>query len=359
MTLLITGATGFIGRHVCAQLSRDNQTLHAVLRQPHAQLPALREQVDALGGHGDRIHAVKGDLDLPGLGLPDDLAAPDAIIHLGARFAWQLDRDVAHRTNVAGSLAVAELARRHGSRLVFVSGFMLENHEHLQRLGISREDPERVDWQQVYRRAGGYEASKLEAAIRVRALATEHHLDMIEVQPATVAGHSHTGALDTAQPLFALLDNLARGRMTMVPGTAAHWLPLVAVDHLATLIALAATTDNVPKRLLALDPATPNLKGLLAIAAEALGRRAPQRHLPIPVLAALLRIPGMPRLMNSWPEALHFIQPTRFDTSVTDEFLRLRELERPASEEVIAASARWYRQHRNGEPKPALRLTAL
>jgi dihydroflavonol-4-reductase len=349
MTLLITGATGFIGRHVCAQLSQDNQTLHVVLRQPHAQLPMLREQVNALGGHGDHIHAVKGNLDLPGLGLPDGLAAPDAIIHLGARFAWKLDRDSAQRTNVAGSLAVAELARRHGSRLVFVSGFMLENHEHLQRLGIRSEDPEQVDWHQVYRRAGGYEASKLEATIRVRALAAKHDLDMIEVLPATVAGHSHTGALDTAQPLYVLLDNLARGRMTMIPGTAAHWLPLVAVDHLAMLIALAATADKVPARLLALDPATPNLKGLLAIAAEALGQRAPRHHLPIPVLAALLSIPGMPRLMNSWPEALHFIQPTRFDTAVTDNFLRQRELERPVSQEVIAASARWYRQHRNGE----------
>lgn len=276
MTLLITGATGFIGRHVCAQLTRDQHQICAVLRQPQTQLPVLREQVEALGGAGDCVHAVKGDLDLPGLGLPDHLPAPDAIIHLGARFAWQLDRQTAYRTNVAGSLAVAALARHHKCRLVFISGFMLENTAHLHRLGIRSDDPEQVDWQRVYRRAGGYEASKLEAAIRVRALAARQGLDMIEVQPATVGGHSVTGALDNTQPLFALLDNLVRGRMAMVPGSPAHWLPLVAVDHLAKLIALAATTDNAPPRLLALDPATPNLRGLLAIAAGALGRRAPQ-----------------------------------------------------------------------------------
>lgn len=139
MTLLITGATGFIGRHVCAQLTQHHDIL-AVLRQPDSQLPVLRQQVNALGGQGERLQAVQGDLDLPGLGLPEDLAAPQAIIHLGARFAWQLDRETAQRTNVAGSLAVAELARRHGSRLVFISGFMLENHEHLQRLGITSDD---------------------------------------------------------------------------------------------------------------------------------------------------------------------------------------------------------------------------
>ena len=354
MTLLITGATGFIGRHVCAQLTHDHDIL-AVLRQPDSQLPALRQQVNALGGQGERLQAVQGDLDLPGLGLPENLAAPQAIIHLGARFAWQLDRATAQRTNVAGSLAVAELARRHGSRLVFISGFMLENREHLQRLSITSDAPDQVDWQHVYRRAGGYEASKLEAAIRVRALAATHDLNLVEVQPATVAGHSRTGALDSAQPLFALLDNLARGRMAMVPGSPEHWLPLVAVDHLAALIAVAATADSVPQRLLALDPTTPNLQGLLAIAADMLDRRAPQRHLPIPVLAALLRLPGMPRLMNTWPEALHFIQPTRFDTTDTDHFLNQQGLARPAMEAVIARSARWYQQHHGNPaaPQPA------
>ena len=232
---------------------------------------------------------------------------------------------------------------------------MLENREHLQRLSITSDDPDQVDWQHVYRRAGGYEASKLEAAIRVRALAATHDLNLVEVQPATVAGHSRTGALDSAQPLFALLDNLARGRMAMVPGSPEHWLPLVAVDHLAALIAVAATADSVPQRLLALDPTTPNLQGLLAIAADMLGRRAPQRHLPIPVLAALLRLPGMPRLMNTWPEALHFIQPTRFDTTDTDHFLNQQGLARPAMEAVIARSARWYQQHHGNPaaPQPA------
>lgn len=341
MTLLITGATGFIGRHVCATLTHHHDVL-AVLRQPDTQLPALRQQVDALGGQGQRLHAVPGDLDQPGLGLPEDLPRPRAIIHLAARFAWQLDRASARQTNVDGSLAVAELARRHDCRLVFISGFMLANHAHLARLGIHDDTPETVDWQAVYRRAGGYEASKLEAAIRVRALAAETGLDWVEIQPATVAGHSRSGALDTSQPLFALLDNLARGRMAMVPGSPAHWLPLVAVDHLASLIATAAVIPSPPARLLALDPSTPNLQGLLAIAADVLGRRAPRRHLPIPLLAALLRLPGLPRLMNTWPEALHFIQPTRFDTASTDAFLDQQGLTRPDMATVIATSTRWY-----------------
>jgi dihydroflavonol-4-reductase len=41
-----------------------------------------------------------------------------------------------------------------------LSGFLLENHAHLQQ-------PQGTDWPAVYRRVGVYEASKLEAHFKV------------------------------------------------------------------------------------------------------------------------------------------------------------------------------------------------
>ncbi|EKF73182.1 hypothetical protein A11A3_14957 [Alcanivorax hongdengensis A-11-3] len=344
MTFLITGASGFIGRHLSAYLTARGHRVLALMRQPDT-LPALQRTVSALGGQGDRLHAVAGDLDQPGLGVGEPLPSLDAIIHLGARFAWGLERDSARRTNTAGSLAVAELARQQGCRLVFISGFMLENHAHLARLGIDEKQPARTDWNQVYRRAGGYEASKLEAALQVREQAARDGIDLVEVQPATVAGHSISGVLDPAQPLHTLIHNLAGGRLAMVPGSPAHWLPLVAVDTLAALIGEAALADTAPPRLLALDPATPNLQGMLALIADELGRRAPRHHLPLGILAALLKLPGLPALMQTAPEALHFIQPTRFDSSVTEAFMTARGLTQAPIEQAIRASARHYRHH--------------
>jgi nucleoside-diphosphate-sugar epimerase len=354
MTFFITGATGFIGRHVCASLTRHNHAVVAMLRQPEVQLDSLRQQVDSLGGQGHLLQAISGDLDQPELGLTTALPKLDAIIHLGARFAWRLDTETARHTNVTGSLAVAELARRQQCRLVFISGFMLENHAHLNRLGIDPAIPSHTEWAKVYRRAGGYEASKLEAAIRARAFAKQHALDFVEVQPATVAGNSHTGELDDSQPLYSLLDNLARGRLALVPGTPAHWLPLVAVDHLADIIRLAATAGVVPEKLLALDGQTPNLQPMLAQAASHMGKRAPRGYIPMPVLAAILRIPGLPALMNTYPEALHFIQPTRFDTAITERFLQQHQASGPNIKKVIEMSTRRYHQqqtlqHANGQ----------
>lgn len=342
MTVLITGASGFIGRHVCAELTRQNFPVLAMLRRPHVQLEPLRAQVNALGGRGALLDAVAGDLDQPALGLKEPLPRLSAIVHLGARFAWQLEADEARHTNVVGSLAVARLALEQRCRLVFVSGFMLENPEHLQRLGIDVNDVDGTDWSRLYRRVGSYEASKLESAFRARHYAASQGLDFVEVQPATVAGHSQTGELDPAQPLYALLDNLAWGRLALIPGTPAHWLPLVPVDHLAGLIALAAMADQAPDRLLALDAKTPNLRELLSLAADRLGRRAPRRFVPIPLLALLLRVPGLPRLMNTYPEALDFIQPTRFDTATTEAFARRHGLTSPPMIRVIQATVDGY-----------------
>lgn len=344
MTCLITGATGFIGRHLCAHLTASGQPVLALMRDP-AQLARFRQQVTALGGQGDLLDALPGNLDLPGL-TQAPLPPLSAVIHLGARFAWRMDTDVARRTNVDGSLAVAELARRAGCRLVFVSGFMLANSAHLQRLGIDPASAAGTDWPRVYRRAGAYEASKLEAAFRVRDFAAAHRLDGVEVLPATVAGHSHSGDLDSAQPLYTLIDNLARGRLAMVPGSPAHWLPLVPVDTLAHLLAVAAQAPTSPPQLLALDAQTPNLQGMLALLAATLGRRAPRRHMPMPVLAALLRLPGLPALMNTAPEALHFIQPVRFDTAATERFMAASAIPAAPITRALHASAQHYLRSR-------------
>ena len=75
-----------------------------------------------------------------------------------------------------------------------------------------------------------------------------------------------------------------------------------------------------------------------------LGKRPPKRYLPIPVLSFLLRMPGLSRLMNTYPEALHFIQTTRFDTTATDAFSKAEGLVAPDMNRVIQANAEFYRK---------------
>lgn len=343
MTILITGANGFIGRHLCNHLTQQGHTVIAMLRRSE-QLDRLRDFIRQNGGNPTLVNAVQADLDAPDLNIIDELPPLTAIVHLAARFAWGMDAETARRTNTSGALSIAALAKTMHCRLIMISGFMIENHAHLRRLGIDPDAPLTTDWKNVYRRAGAYEASKLEGALRVREFCREALVDMIEVQPATVAGHSSNGDLDSNQPLYALMENIDSGRMAMIPGTAEHWLPLVAVDHLAALIASACVADTAPKRILALDPNTPNLKGLIGILANQFGRKKPSRHIPMGILKALLMIPGLQTLMNTSAETLAFIQPTRFDTTQTQRFMREQNINAADIGAVLLATAQRFQR---------------
>ena len=164
MTTFITGATGFIGRHLVAQLTTQGYPVLALMRRPD-RLPELRARVNDLGGNGTLVSGVAGDLDLPDLGLHADLPELRVVVHLGATFAWGLEPQDARRTNVIGALAVAQLARRLKARLLMISGFMLEDLGHLRRLGISLDDPDGTDWGRVYAQAG---APTRQASSKVR-----------------------------------------------------------------------------------------------------------------------------------------------------------------------------------------------
>lgn len=342
---LVTGGSGFIGQHLVASLTREGHPVCLLLRAPQA-LAKIRAQVEGLGGNATLLSAVAGDLGSPGLGL--DAAArgrvrqTQLVFHLGAQFAWGLPIEQARKVNVEGALAVAELAASHGSRLVMVGGYMLANREHLARLGIDLQEPHRSDWARVYRRTGGYEASKLEAHFRLLARLPELQAAWTLVHPATVCGHSRSGHILATQPLAGLIANLAAGRLSAIPGSRAHWLPLVCVDFLAELLRLAAVDPHlVGQEVLALDAATPNLQGMLQLLASALDVSAPRRHIPLPLLRGLLKIPGAPRLLHSEPESLDFIQTTRFDTAATQALARRHQLVWPDITQALQATAHY------------------
>lgn len=339
-TIIVTGATGFIGSWLCPLLTRQGHNVQVLLRRPE-QLPALQSQCASRGGDASRLQALVGDLSLPGLGLASAPVA-DLVYHLGARFAWGLSRAEAQQVNVEGGLQVVRLASATGARLVLVGGFMLENHVHQREIGIDPDHPLDSPWPRVYDRVGAYEASKLEAHYRAVALANELGVTWAAVHPATLCGHSETGELAAAQPLQALISNLAAGRLKAIPGSPAHWLPLVSVDFLAALLAaLAQHPFQTGTSLLALDEHSPNLAGMVAGLAEGAGCSAPARHVPLPLLRGLLCLPGAETLLQTRRESLAFIRSERYDTTVTRHFAEAAGLIWPDIHQAIRRSGQY------------------
>jgi len=339
----VTGGTGFIGQHLLANLSAKGHTLRVLMRRPE-RLAALREQVDNLGGCAARVFAVAGDLEQDNLGLSladqQVLRRASVVFHLGAHFAWGLSVEHSRAVNVQGAKRVALLAAEQKSRLVMIGGYMLNNHEHLQRIGIDPRHPELTNWPAVYRRVGGYEASKLEAHFATLEVMSAKGGEMTVVHPATVCGHSRTGHILDGQPLVALIRNLVQGKMTAVPGTAEHWLPLVTVDYLVELVAACAFDPAmVGEELLALDDQTPNLRELLAQVAKPLGLKSPKHHVSLRLLKWLLSIPPVAWFLNTRPEALDFIQTTRFNTAAVEQFANRHGIAKPDIRQALQHTA--------------------
>ncbi len=123
-TVLLTGATGFLGAHLVESLRARGLEVVCLVRAEGdgaAQARLLR----ALAGRGipdpGGVRAIAGDLAAPDLGgaaVPDDL---DAIVHAGAAVSWLASYAALRGPNVLGTLALLELAAARGVPLHHVS----------------------------------------------------------------------------------------------------------------------------------------------------------------------------------------------------------------------------------------------
>jgi thioester reductase-like protein len=123
-TVLLTGATGFVGAQLAYELlARTDATVLCLARAPgDAQarqrvVRALRERGLWRPGWGARLVGVAGALDRPGLGLTtgrwDELAAEvDAVLHAGALVNFLYDYRAHRGANVLGTVELLRLAQQ-------------------------------------------------------------------------------------------------------------------------------------------------------------------------------------------------------------------------------------------------------
>lgn len=345
----VTGGSGFVGQHLLAHLTTAGHKTWVLMRSPE-NIGRLRDQVSQLGGNPALVHVVEGDISRDGLGLSDAgkqcVSSASVVFHLAAQFSWGLTMERARAVNVQGALNVARLAASQRIRLLMVGGFMLQNLGHLASIGVDNEHPENTHWPAVYGRVGGYEGSKLEAHFAVIRYMREVGADYTIVHPATVCGHSQSGHILKGQPLAELIRNLAQGRFKAVPGSARHWLPLVSVDYLVTMITCVALDPTmVNRQVLALDEDTPNLQGMLKQMAKTLQVKAPRHHVPIAVLRWLLMIPGLPARLAISAESLDFIQTQRFDMAESKQLERNYQFSHPDMRRILEMTVRYVNGH--------------
>src|SRR3954454_14876151 len=110
MNYFVTGATGFIGRHLVGELLKREGTVYALVREgSRGRLEELADKLDA----GDRIVLVVGDLSKEGLGVEDFDEKVDHFFHLAAVYDMAAEEAKMMTATVEGTRHVAKSVNPH------------------------------------------------------------------------------------------------------------------------------------------------------------------------------------------------------------------------------------------------------
>ena len=306
MNYFVTGATGFIGRHLVEELLKRDGTIYVLAREgSRGKVDALAQRLNAPDG---RIVAVPGDLTQPKLGVDGSVLAADAEIdhffHLAAVYDIEADELSAQRANVEGTRNAIDFANsRSVGRFHHVSSIAVAGDYR----GVFQEDM--LDEGQ--RLPHHYHRTKFESEQMVR---RDVEAKTLVYRPGIVVGHSRTGEIDKIDGPYYLFTLLKKLR-----GALPAWFPLAgpeggkttivpvdfvarAIDHIGHL-----PDEDLPSDTYHLVDPEPMTVGE-ALNTFAKAAHAPQlamrvdenltKAVPAPVRAGVMALPTVKKIRN-------------------------------------------------------------
>jgi nucleoside-diphosphate-sugar epimerase len=258
--VLVTGASGFIGRRLVAHLAEANRQVRAAARDP-STVP-LHERIEP---------AVLADLAGP-VDWPRLLDGVSHVVHLAgiAHAPGRLSEEVYRRINAEAVGRLAEAAKGRIARLVLMSSVRAQAGLASEAVVTEADPPAPTD---------AYGRSKLEAERRLQ----ESGTGFVILRPAVVYGPGVKGNI-------ASLAALARTPMPLPFEGLKNRRSLLAMDNLVAAVVLALSSDAAAdETFLVADRDPISVAGMIAAMRAGLGR---QPHLvPVP-LGAVKRLLG-------------------------------------------------------------------
>ncbi len=346
MTYFVTGATGFIGRHlVQVLLDRHEGDIHVLVREGSME---RLEELSARWGHPGRVKPIVGDLSQPRLGVSDETVAQlrdagiDHVFHLAAIYDMTADEATNEALNVGGTHSAVALANElragifHHVSSIAAAGLYK---------GLFRED----HFDQGQKLPSAYHRTKFESEKIAR---EQTEVPWRVYRPAIVIGNSRTGEMDKIDGpyyFFKLIQKLRHYVPEWVPlaGPELGWTNLVPVDYVAEAMDHIAHLPDLDGQAFHLTDTRGGMRSGDVINTFARAAHAPQMALrvdkkltdalPKGVGSMLMQLPALKGVRRSILDDLHipeevveFVGLTaQFDTRDTERALRGSGIELP------------------------------
>jgi thioester reductase-like protein len=283
-TVLLTGATGFLGMELLARLIEQGDTeVICLIRAPSANAAAERlatvfgrlyEQPPA---SVELVTAIPGDVAADDLGLDSRdrdalISKVTTVVHCAASISFDLSLEEARQVNTGGAIRMLEL-----SRAIAASG-RLRRHLHVSTAyvagryrGLFKETD--LDLGQGFRNT--YEHSKFDGEQAIGAAAGE--LPLVIARPSIIVGDSRSGWTSAFNVIYWPMRAFSRGLMDEVAIDPDGLADIVPIDYVADgLLALLGADAVSGTVALVAGAAAPTNAELIELACRQFGREPPR-----------------------------------------------------------------------------------
>lgn len=268
--ILLTGATGFVGRRLLAMLKERGHHCRAAVRRASStvDVPAESVVVGDIDADTDWLSAVKDR---------------DAVVHLAARVHVmhdQVDNPLAEfrKINLEGTCSLARAAAAAGvKRFVYISTIKVNGE-------ATRDRPFRAD--SIPAPSDPYAIAKWEAEKALQDISRETGLEVVVIRPPLVYGPG-------VKANFLNLIRLVRKHIPLPLAGIKNKRTLVALDNLADLIVTCCVHPAAAGHVfLAADDETVSTAELVTRIARAFGQRSPVFYFPPGIMARIAGLLG-------------------------------------------------------------------
>jgi nucleoside-diphosphate-sugar epimerase len=277
--IIITGASGFIGKAVVERLLNDDYRLSLLY------LPGEPTEEVA------NLNIIRGDITLSDT-LTGKLREHDTLVHVAGSVGFQTWK-ACRSVNIEGTRNILTEAAQAGIRRVI----------HMSSVSVYGRVPDTaITEDQPFKKIGDpYGDTKIEAEYLVRQIAKENGMDYTILRPTAVYGKGDKKFLPT------LIQNLESGKFKMM-GDGKHSVDLVNVIDVAEAVSLVLEKEiSIGQTYHIANQENPTWNEFLQAVAEELNLSYHSRHIPFwlayrvaGLMEAIARITGKPPRLSRY-----------------------------------------------------------